>query len=191
MRCCFLTLSDERRVMMELSPDMKQKSYPLEQPGVSRAHAKAERHLQLANATIESIGRFGLSGTAIGKVTEIAGMSVVLANIHFESMDRLFEATLQHLADEQRAPWQTRDQGSDRNSHELLQAIATQVITEAGYPGINSVESARSIELLHDGLPLNVPPYPPEFRSEVCRQRGMTLITALFPQHFDATVTPH
>lgn len=89
----------------------------------SRAEAKAERRQQLIDATIECIASFGLSGTTMSKVTEIAGVSVGLANFHFESKERLFEAVLKHLADEQRALWQSRVQGPDRSSHELLQAI--------------------------------------------------------------------
>jgi hypothetical protein len=56
---------------------------------VSRAEAKAERRQQLIDATIEAIARFGLSGMTMGKVTEIAGVSVGLANFHFESKENL------------------------------------------------------------------------------------------------------
>lgn len=90
---------------------------------VSRAEAKAERRQQLIDATMDSIARFGLSGTTMGKVTEIAGVSVGLANFHFETKDRLFEAVLKHLADEHRALWQSRVQGPARSSRELLRAI--------------------------------------------------------------------
>jgi TetR/AcrR family transcriptional regulator, transcriptional repressor of bet genes len=90
---------------------------------VSRAAAKAERRQQLLRATIDSIARFGLSGTTMGTVTEIAGVSVGLANFHFESKEGLLESVLKHLAAEQRALWQSRVQGPDRSSHDLLQAI--------------------------------------------------------------------
>ena len=89
----------------------------------SRAEAKAERRLQLIDATIHAISRFGLSGTTLGVVTEIAGVSVGLANFHFESKERLFETVLKHLAAEQRALWLSRLQGPDRSSQDLLQAI--------------------------------------------------------------------
>jgi TetR/AcrR family transcriptional repressor of bet genes len=101
----------------------KDRSNPRGSAKVSRTEAKAERRQQLIDATIESIARFGLSGTTMGKVTEIAGVSVGLANFHFESKDRLFKAMLKYLADEQRALWQSRVQGPDRSSQELLQAI--------------------------------------------------------------------
>ena len=108
---------------MEQSLAMTDESNSRGPAKVSRAEAKAERRQQLIDATIEAIARFGLSGMTMGKVTEIAGVSVGLANFHFESKDRLFEAMLKHLADEQRALWQSRIQGPDRSSRELLLAI--------------------------------------------------------------------
>ncbi|WP_309667467.1 TetR family transcriptional regulator C-terminal domain-containing protein [Tabrizicola sp.] len=92
-------------------------------PKPSRAEAKAERRQQLIDATITSIARFGLTGTTMGKVTEIAGVSLGLANFHFESKDQLFEAVLQHLAAEQRALWLTRSQSPALSSSALLLAI--------------------------------------------------------------------
>ena len=89
----------------------------------SRAEAKAERRQQLIEATIDSIARFGLTGTTMGKVTETAGVSMGLANFHFESKDQLFDAMLQHLAAEQRALWQSRSQDPALSSSALLLAI--------------------------------------------------------------------
>jgi TetR/AcrR family transcriptional repressor of bet genes len=102
---------------------MYETSHKPEAPRTARAEAKAERRLQLIEATIDCIAKFGLSGTTMAKVTELAGVSVGLANFHFDSKDRLFEAVLQHLADKQRALWQSRRQGPDRSSGDLLQAI--------------------------------------------------------------------
>jgi TetR/AcrR family transcriptional regulator, transcriptional repressor of bet genes len=70
-----------------------------------REQAKAERRRALIEATITSIAKYGLSGTTIARVTEIAGTSIGLANFHFENKERLFEAVLQHLADAERALW--------------------------------------------------------------------------------------
>jgi TetR/AcrR family transcriptional regulator, transcriptional repressor of bet genes len=102
---------------------MNDTSHKPELARTSRAEAKAERRRQLIDATIDCIARFGLSGTTMAKVTEEAGVSIGLANFHFDSKDRLFEAVLKHLADEQRALWQSRPQGPDRPSRDLLQAI--------------------------------------------------------------------
>lgn len=200
---------------------------------VSRAAAKAERRQQLLASTIDSIARYGLSGTTMSTVTELAGVSIGLANFHFESKDRLFEAVLKHLAAEQRALWLSRVQGPDRSSRDLLQAIIdsrfhaaicsrkklavwfafygdasarevyrravgdidderldatvaiiTEMISDAGYAGLDPVETALSIEALYDGLWLNMLLYPSDFRRTVCRTRAMKVIAALFPKHF-------
>ncbi|MBL9053429.1 MAG: TetR/AcrR family transcriptional regulator [Tabrizicola sp.] len=205
-----------------------------ETPRTTRAEAKAERRLQLIEATIDCIARFGLSGTTMAKVTEFAGVSVGLANFHFDSKDRLFEAVLQHLANEQRALWQSRLQGPDQSSAELLQAIVesrfhtticarrklavwfafygdagardiyrravgdmdderleasaaviAEMVAEAGYPGIEPVETVLTTEAMWDGLWLNMLLYPGEFRRIACRDRAMRMIATLFPKHFE------
>ena len=79
------------------------------QPVTRRAAAKAERRLALIEATMTAIAEFGISGTTMARVTEIAGTSIGLANFHFDSKERLFEAVLQLLADEERALWQKRN----------------------------------------------------------------------------------
>jgi TetR/AcrR family transcriptional repressor of bet genes len=76
-----------------------------EPPMTRRAQAKAERRLALIDATVTSIADHGLSGTTLARVAAIAGTSLGLANFHFETKERLFEAVLQHLADEERALW--------------------------------------------------------------------------------------
>lgn len=205
-----------------------------EPPRTRRAQAKAERRQELIEATITSIADHGLTGTTMARVTEIAGTSIGLANFYFESKERLFEAVLKHLADEQRALWHSRLQGPDRSSGDLLRAIIesrfnpsicqrrklavwfafwgdssardiyrkavgdldderleasvaiiTEMVAEAGYPGIDPVETVLGIEALYDGLWLNMLLYPAEFRRDICRQRAMTMIAALFPRHFD------
>ncbi len=89
----------------------------------TRAAAKAERRQQLIDATILAIARHGISGTTMAKVSEIAGTSIGLANFHFDSKERLFEATLQVLADEQRALWQRRNLDPSLSMAERLMAI--------------------------------------------------------------------
>ena len=79
---------------------------PQPAPKTRRAQAREERRQALIDATIRSIADYGLSGTTIARVTEIAGTSIGLANFYFENKERLFEATLQHLSDQERAVWQ-------------------------------------------------------------------------------------
>jgi len=122
MRSCCWT-QDEDWHQKDMNGAMTEAASSPKPAKVSRAEAKAERRLQLIDATIEAISRFGLSGTTMGVVTEIAGVSVGLANFHFESKERLFETVLKHLAAEQRALWQSRLQGPDRSSRDLLHSI--------------------------------------------------------------------
>jgi TetR/AcrR family transcriptional regulator, transcriptional repressor of bet genes len=88
-----------------------------------RAVAKAERRQALIDATITSIAEFGLSGTTMARVTEIAGTSIGLANFHFDSKERLFESVLQFLADEERDLWQKRNGDPTLTPAERLIAI--------------------------------------------------------------------
>lgn len=92
-------------------------------PKGRRAQAKLERRQTLIDATIRSITDYGLSGTTIAKVTEIAGTSIGLANFYFENKERLFEATLQHLADEERAVWQKLNDDVSLTPAERLVAL--------------------------------------------------------------------
>jgi TetR/AcrR family transcriptional repressor of bet genes len=60
------------------------------------------RRQQLIEATIESIAKFGISGTTMTTVTGFAGLSVGIVNFHFDSVENLFEETLFSLAAEHR-----------------------------------------------------------------------------------------
>jgi TetR/AcrR family transcriptional repressor of bet genes len=53
-------------------------------------------------------------------VTELAGTSIGLANFHFENKERLFEATLQHLADEERQIWEKLNEDASLTPSERL-----------------------------------------------------------------------
>jgi TetR/AcrR family transcriptional regulator, transcriptional repressor of bet genes len=94
-----------------------------EAPRTRRAQAKVERRRALIEATIDSIAVYGLSGTTVARVTEIAGTSIGLANFHFENKERLFEAVLQHLADTERAIWQERLAQSAATPADRLMAL--------------------------------------------------------------------
>lgn len=94
-----------------------------EPPKTRRAQAKAERRQALIEATITSIAEYGLSGTTIARVTEIAGTSIGLANFYFENKERLFEAVLQHLADAERALWVDRVADAGASPAEQLVAL--------------------------------------------------------------------
>lgn len=94
-----------------------------EAPKSRRAQAKVERRQTLIDATIDSIAEYGLSGTTMARVTELAGTSIGLANFYFENKERLFEAVLQHLADRERALWQDRIAKTEDNPADRLVAL--------------------------------------------------------------------
>jgi TetR/AcrR family transcriptional regulator, transcriptional repressor of bet genes len=71
-----------------------------------RTEDKSVRQVQLIEATIDCIAKYGIVGTTLAKVTEVAGLSLGLVNFHFASKERLFEETLRFVAREHRDQWQ-------------------------------------------------------------------------------------
>lgn len=69
-------------------------------PNAPRAMTKQARRTQLIEATIACIARKGLSGTTMADVTQQAGLSLGIVNLHFKSKERLLIETLQYVADE-------------------------------------------------------------------------------------------
>ena len=70
-----------------------------------RTASKEVRRQQLIDATIESISKYGISGTTMTTVTGFAGLSIGIVNFHFKNKEKLFEETLRFLAEEHRAQW--------------------------------------------------------------------------------------
>lgn len=69
-------------------------------PGTRRALPKEVRRKQLIQATMDSIAENGLSGTTMATVTQKAGLSMGIANLHFESKEKMLTETLQYVTDE-------------------------------------------------------------------------------------------
>ena len=61
---------------------------------------KAERRQQLIDATIRCIAQQGLSAVTLQMVTREAGLSLGIANLHFQSKDNLLRETLRFVAEE-------------------------------------------------------------------------------------------
>ena len=61
---------------------------------------KAERRQQLIDATIRCIAQHGLSAVTMQMVTREAGLSLGIANLHFESKDNLLKETLRFVAED-------------------------------------------------------------------------------------------
>jgi AcrR family transcriptional regulator len=70
-----------------------------------RGTIRAERKLELIDATVDCLARHGYEGTTIGVVAETVGMSRGIVNFHFETKEQLLLETLRYLSDEYRAHW--------------------------------------------------------------------------------------
>lgn len=68
--------------------------------GARRALPREVRRKQLIEATMECIATHGLSGITMARVTRTAGLSVGIANLHFESKEKLLLATLEYVTSE-------------------------------------------------------------------------------------------
>lgn len=65
-----------------------------------RALPKEVRREQLICATVKCIARTGLSGVTMAKVTSEAGLSMGIANLHFDSKEKLLRETLAYVTAE-------------------------------------------------------------------------------------------
>jgi TetR/AcrR family transcriptional repressor of bet genes len=90
---------------------------------VGRTASKEVRRQQLIDSTIESIAKFGISGTTMTTVTGFAGLSLGIVNFHFDSKENLFEETLRYLAEEHRDQWRNSIKESDLKPEAKLLAI--------------------------------------------------------------------
>lgn len=81
------------------------------------------RRAQLIEATIDSIAKYGLSGTTMSAVTQIAGLSQGIANFHFQSKKNMLCETLRFLAEEHHELWKSQLAESGLTSTEKLLAI--------------------------------------------------------------------
>lgn len=82
-----------------ISPDGQTKERP------RRTAPKEERVQQLVWAAMETIAVHGLSGTTTAMLTEAAGLSAGIINLHFGNKENLLVATLESLVMEHRAGW--------------------------------------------------------------------------------------
>ena len=89
-----------------------------------RVLPKEIRREQLIHATMKSIARNGLSGTTLAQVTREAGLSMGIANLHFESKDKLLVETLRYVTDEyNRGHIAILENATYQNTAERLEAI--------------------------------------------------------------------
>jgi len=90
---------------------------------VGRTASKEVRRKQLIEATIESISKYGISGTTMTTVTGFAGLSIGIVNFHFKNKENLFEETLRFLAEEHRDQWRESVKKAELTPQAKLLAI--------------------------------------------------------------------
>lgn len=73
---------------------------PLKVKKKRQALPKEVRKQQLIHATINCIARHGLSAITMARVTQEAGLSMGIANLHFESKENLLKETLLYVTEE-------------------------------------------------------------------------------------------
>jgi TetR/AcrR family transcriptional repressor of bet genes len=98
-------MSDASGVITEESPQANSKRRQI--------RPRAERRQQLIDATIRCIAQHGLSKVTMQMVTSEAGLSVGIANLHFQSKDNLLKETLRFVAEEYHGGQIQIMQGSD------------------------------------------------------------------------------
>ena len=72
----------------------------------SRTLAKQRRREQLIKATINCVAKRGFSATTMADITQEAGLSLGIVNLHFKSKDKLLLETLKYIAEEYRRHWE-------------------------------------------------------------------------------------
>jgi TetR/AcrR family transcriptional repressor of bet genes len=88
-----------------------------------RTASRAERRIQLIEATIRCIASHGLSDTTTALVAREAGLSGGIINLHFESKEKLLLATLEHVVDEYTTLWEKLYAQAGESSAEKLLAL--------------------------------------------------------------------
>jgi len=92
-------------------------------PPKRRTEPKEKRRLQLILATIRSIARHGLSDTTVSTVSNEAGLSQGIINLHFQSKEKLLLETLAHVVDEYKTLWENAVKNAGDSSAERLAAL--------------------------------------------------------------------
>jgi TetR/AcrR family transcriptional regulator, transcriptional repressor of bet genes len=95
----------------------------IEEVSRRRTEDKSVRKAQLIEATIDCIAKYGIAGTTLARVTEIAGLSLGLVSFHFDSKERLLEETLRYVATEYNDHWRKVNKIESKNDTERLLAI--------------------------------------------------------------------
>jgi len=105
-----------------------------------RTASRQVRKKQLIKATIKSIAKHGLSVTTMATVSQEAGLSQGIINLHFQSKERLLEETLRHVVDEYRYTWnKALEEGGDSALEKLVALVAVDFDSKVCHPDKLSV----------------------------------------------------
>ena len=92
------------------------------QKRTKRADAKEARRQELIQATMKCIARSGLSNTTMAEITQEAGLSLGIVNLHFHSKENLLQETLRVVSEEYIEGWEKIGHNTKLSSVEKLQA---------------------------------------------------------------------
>jgi TetR/AcrR family transcriptional repressor of bet genes len=87
-----------------------------------RADAKEARRQELIQATMKCIARSGLSNTTMAEITQEAGLSLGIVNLHFQSKENLLQETLRVVSEEYIEGWEKIGHNGKLSSVEKLKA---------------------------------------------------------------------
>ena len=88
-----------------------------------REAIKAWHRQKIVDATIEVITQYGIAGTTIARVVELADVSMGLVNVHFKSKDILLGEVLRQMADQYRSHWRARLDAAPAEAGARLKAL--------------------------------------------------------------------
>ncbi len=93
--------------------------------GGRRKAAKERRRQQLIEATIDSIAKRGFADTTLAHVSQTAGLSQGIVNLHFTNKENLLIETLRFLRDDFRQAWgHAIEQAGDSPGEKLAALVA-------------------------------------------------------------------
>ncbi len=88
-----------------------------------RTATREERRQQLILATVKCISRKGIGSTTLGDVAQEAGLSQGIVNLHFNSKENLLNETLQYLAEDYKAQFDSTLEKSGPEAADKLLAL--------------------------------------------------------------------
>ena len=92
------------------------------QKRTKRADAKEARRQDLIQATMKCIARSGLSNTTMAEITQEAGLSLGIVNLHCQSKENLLQETLRVVSEEYIEGWEKIGHNGKLSSVEKLEA---------------------------------------------------------------------